>query len=189
LRTKKERKEKGVFKMTKVRISGYSSNERSRIFEILDREEIEEIIKDLFTPEIYQKTMDKALGYYFSGTAYTYIDARDGEIYTDWIQQNNELHPFDDFYRIILCGITTPVDEPSEDDLLDSSELDDYLKWEEENYGSAKDYITETMGEKELEERYDTWIEWLAQEFELDLDSIERQLDDLYFATIEEDKE
>jgi len=172
--------------MTKVRISGYSSNEGARIFEILDREELEkridEILEEIGKDEIYRRTFDKAMGHRFSGKAYTYVDARDGKIYTSWIQQNNFLHPWDSFYRIYLCVVSSPVEESYYDDLLDTTgkEYDEFHDWQNETGGDVREFFIakygEEKGEKEYQERIDNWIEWL-----IDWEDIQRQLEYLYF--------
>jgi|GEM_PF-2474909 len=184
--------------MTKVRISGYSSNEGARIFEILDRKELEkkidEILEEVGKDEIYRKTFDKAWGYSFSGTAYTYVDARDGELVTSWLQQNNFLHPWDEFYEIVLCTVSSPVEEPYDDDLLDTTgkEYDEFHEWQNETGGDVREFFIdkygEEKGEKEYQERIDNWIEWLATEFDIDWENIQRQLDELYFAIVEEEE-
>jgi len=182
--------------MTKVRISGYSSNEGARIFEILDRKELEkkidEILEEVGKDEIYRKTFDKAWGYSFSGTAYTYVDARDGELVTSWLQQNNFLHPWDEFYEIVLCTVSSPVEEPYDDDLLDATEYDEFREWQNETGGDVREFFIdkygEEKGEKEYQERIDNWIEWLATEFDIDWENIQRQLDELYFAIVEEEE-
>ena len=93
--------------MTIVRINGYSSNEQAREFEILDRTKLEELIDNLSTFEIFKDTFKKADSYMHSGTAYTYIDARTGQINTCWLGQNNYNHPWDSFYEIWLCDLKT----------------------------------------------------------------------------------
>lgn len=181
--------------MTKVRISGYSSNEGARIFEILDRKELEkridEILEEVGKDEIYRRTFDKAMGYSFSGTAYTYVDARDGELVTSWLQQNNFLHPWDEFYEIVLCTVSSPVEGPYDDDLLDTvgDEFDEFRKWQNKTGGDVREFFIdkygEEKGEKEYQERIDNWIEWLATEFNIDWGNIQKQLDKLYFAVVE----
>lgn len=188
----------GGDKMTKVRIAGYSSNEGSRIFDILSQEELEkridEILEEIGKDEIYKKTFDEAWGYSFSGTAYTYVDARDGKLVTSWLQQNNHLHPWDEFYEIVLCTVSSPVEEPYDDDLLDTTgkEYDEFHEWQNETGGDVREFFIdkygEEKGEKEYQERIDNWIEWLATEFDIDWENIQRQLDELYFAIVEEEE-
>lgn len=171
--------------MKKVKIHGYSINEGYRVFEILDRKQLESIIDELDQAEIYRRTFDKAMGYSFSGTAYTYVDARDGELVTSWQQQNNFLHPWDEFYEIVLCTVSSPIEEPYDDDLLDTSgkEYDEFHEWQNETGGDVREFFIdkygEEKGEKEYQERIDNWIEWLATEFSKAFD-IDAQLDRLY---------
>ena len=176
-------------KMVKVKIHGYSINEGYRIFEILDREELEAKIEELWSFEIYKQTFEKAYGYTFSGTAYTYIDARDGEIHTIWLQANTSQHPFASFYEIVLCSIETPLEGPAPEDLLNDDEYNTFSDWQIEHGGDVYDFIRETMGNEELDERIDNWIEWLATEFDIDWENIQRQLDELYFAIVEEEEQ
>lgn len=173
---------------TTVKIRGYSRNEGVREFEILDRKQLEFIVNELDQAEIYKKTFEKAMGYSFSGTAYTFVDARDGELVTSWLQQNNSLHPWDEFYEIVLCTVSSPVEGPYDVDLLDTSgkekEYDEFHEWQNETGGDVREFFIdkygEEKGEKEYQERIDNWIEWLASEFNIDWDNIKEQLDHLY---------
>ena len=47
--------------MTKIKINGYSRSEEIRIFDILDREELEKRIDDVDPYEIYKQTLEKAI--------------------------------------------------------------------------------------------------------------------------------
>lgn len=167
--------------MTKVKIAGYSLNEGSRVFEILDREEIEEIIDTLSPAEIYRQTFEKAQRYSFSGDAYTYADARNGEIKTRWMQLNTFDHPWDAFYEIVLCSIKTPVEPLSDEDLINWDDKDEVQAWKEVYPSiSAEDFILERYGQKELDDRIENCIWFYASEFDFDDDSIKEQLDRLY---------
>ena len=78
-----------------------------REFKILDREVLEEKIEELNETDIYSQTFRKMLEYGHSGTAYTYIDARNGEINTCWLGSGTQNHPFDGFYEVLLCSMKT----------------------------------------------------------------------------------
>lgn len=161
-----------------VRISGYSRNEGSRIFEVLSREEIKKILDELDSSEIYKQTFIKANGYNFSGTAFAYLDVTDGKIKTAWIQSNNFEHPWDSFREIILCTIKSPVEEFTEEDLLDENEMKEF---EKVKYNiTVEDFIINKYDKKELYNRIDNVIDCYSQEFKLDWDNIKEQLDNLY---------
>lgn len=169
--------------MKKVKIHGI--NEGYRIFEILDREELEAKIEELWSFEIYKKTFEKAKAYEGkTGTAYTFISAIDGKIHTLWLQANTSQHPFDSFYEIVLCSIETPLEGPAPEDLLNDDEYNTFRDWQIEHGGDVYDFIRETMGNEELDERIDNWIDWLATEFSFD-DDIKAQLDSLYAGVYE----
>ena len=155
-------------------------NEKIRKFEILEREELEKRIEELETKDIYKMTEDKAGGYTFGGTATTYIEARSGEVYTDWMQQNNSKHPFDDFSEIVLCSVNTPNEGYTSEDLIDDEKDTDWDEWQEENGGNFEEYIIEKYGKKELEERQENVLNWYAGEFVPDWEFIEKQLNELY---------
>lgn len=164
--------------MVKVKINGIG-NDGVRTFEILDREKIEETINGLNEFEIFQKTFEEAEKYGHSGTAYTYIDARDGSIHTYWLQQNTVQHPWDSFYEIRICSVETGTDATDLNTpffLLDEDEQKDFLDYE----GTAEDFLLEKYGQEELEKRAQNAIDWLAMEFQLDQDSIQKQLDELF---------
>jgi hypothetical protein len=184
-------------KNVKVRIDGYSRNEGTRTFEVLSREELEKRIDEIQESEIYEiykRTFEKAWSYTFTGTAYTYVDARTGELKTSWLQQNHYQHPFDEFYEIVLCTVSSPVEDPYADDLLDCTgeEWDEFHDWLKEHDGYVREFFIdkygEEEGEKEYQERVENWIDWLANEFDIDWEEVERQLDELYFATVEDEE-
>lgn len=166
---------------TIVKISGYSSNEGVREFEILDRKQLESIIDELDQAEIYRRTFEKAKAYEGkTGTAYTFISAIDGKIGTVWLQQNNFFHPWDDFDQIILCRLETDYQNMDFNDpeylLADNEEYEEFIEFE----GNAEDFIIKKFGQEELNRRYENLVEWLANEFEFDWDNIKEQLDHLY---------
>jgi len=168
--------------MVKVSIRGYSSNEGKRVFEILERERLEAIIEELDPSEIFQQTFKKAQGYNLSGRAITYLDARNGEIKTYWIQQNTDLHPWDRFYEITLCVVETPVEDPPEDWWWIDDEEE--KEWKESEL-TPQEFIETKYGEEELAERWDAIIDSYAEEFNLDYNNIKTQLDDLYVNSLE----
>ena len=162
----------------KIMVNGYSRSEGAREFEILDREVLENMIDDLSTSEIFRKTFRMAEGYSHSGTAYTYIDARDGSIHTCWIGQNTMNHPWDSFYEIWLCSLTTgagAIDLDTPEHLLDINDDDEMSRWREFD-GSLREFL----GDEEYEKRMEVAIDWEAIEFGFDWEDIERQLDELY---------
>ncbi len=169
-----------------VKINGYSRDEGVREFEILDRERLEAIIDELDQAEIYKKTLRDAVSYNHSGNAYTYIDARNGNVATTWLEKGNLLHPWDSFYEIIVCDIETGYDNLDFNNpeylLADNEEHEEFGKFE----GTAEEFILEKFGKEELNERYDNLVEWLANEFEFDWQKINEQLDGLYSKIHEE---
>ena len=162
----------------KILVSGYSRSEGVREFEILEREELESIIDDLSPAEIFQKTFDLARGYIHSGTAYTYLDARDGGIKTCWLGSNTFNHPWDSFYEIDLCLLTTgsgAIDFDTVEYLLDTCDPDEMKRWREFN-GSLRDFL----GDTEYEKRMENAIAWEADEFQFNEEELNRQLNELY---------
>jgi hypothetical protein len=169
--------EEKLYEKVKIKVAGYSQNEGSREFEILKKEKIEKIINNIDMEEIWKRTFKKANGY-TSGTAYTYIDTRTGKIVTSWLQQYNELHPWDSFYEIVLCSIKTPVFDFEAKDLLDEEEQKDFFS--QDNYIDIEEFIRGKYGDEELEERIEEAIDWYACEFVPDWDNIENQIINLY---------
>jgi hypothetical protein len=153
-----------------------------REFEILDREVLEEKIEELDAADIYSQTFRKMREYGHSGIAYTYIDARNGEVNTCWLGSGTQNHPFDSFYEIWLCSMKTgdnALDIYTPEMLLDEDEQEDYT----ENYIDEIDvetYIIDKFGKEELEQRIEDLIGVLAVEFDLDYEDIKEQLDELY---------
>lgn len=160
----------------KIRVSGYSSNEGSRVFEILERETIEEIISNVDQSDVFCKTFDKAQGYHFSGDAYTYVDARDGSIVTRWQQQGMIDHPWDSFYEVVICSIKTPVVEFDTDAYLDNEEMEKFC----DSYMSLEEFIRTEYGPDEFERRRENIIDFYACEFGIDWNFVKEQLDNLY---------
>lgn len=169
--------------MVKVEIGGYSYQEGTKKFDILDRETLSEILDEINTVEVYRATFQKAENYkHHGGTAYTYIDARDGSLWSSWLGQNTMNHPWDSFYEIWLCKLTTgagAVDLDTEEHLLDLSDLEEMKRWRDFD-GSLKEFLGE-----EYDERMENAIDWLATEYELDWEDINKQLEELYSHQIE----
>jgi len=163
--------------MEKVKIYGLSSSE-SRIFEILDRKTLEEKIEELDQREIYERTVKKAYEYNMSGSAITYIDARDGSVHTYWLQANQFNHPYDNYYQIVLCTVNSPLDF----DIRDFFENEE----EEERYRESKLSLEEFFGEDEYQYRLENIFDYWANEFEFDWQKINEQLDGLYSKIHEE---
>lgn len=162
--------------MKRVTIPGYNSTEEPREFEILEREELEKLIDELSPSEIYKQTFEQARDMQHSGTAYTYIDARDGKLNTCWLGQNNFNHPWDDFYEIWLCSLKTGqqmIDLDTPEDILATDE-----EWEQWNEFDGS--LEEMLGEKIYQERFENAVDWEATEFEFDEEHIKLQLDGLY---------
>lgn len=150
-----------------------------REFEILDRDVLEEKIEELDAADIYSQTFRKMLEYGHSGTAYTYIDARNGNVNTCWLGSGTENHPFDSFYEVWLCKLKTgdqAIDISIPEMLLDEDEQEDYVDEDVETY------IIDKFGKEELEQRMENIIDVLGVEFNLDYDDITEQLDELYNA-------
>ena len=160
-----------------VKIPGYSSNEAPRIFRILPREEIEKIIDNIDDAIIWRITYQTATNMKHDGTAYTYVDARDGSICTGWLGENNFQHPWDSFSEIWLCALKSGsdmIDLDTPDELLDEDEQIDYVGYD----GSIRKFLEE-RGE-DYEERFENAIDWHASEFRIDMDAIAKDLDKLY---------
>ena len=156
----------------------YGRNGEKSIFAI-DRAAIEELIDDLDAAEVYKIAYEEASGYSFSGTAYAILDVTDGEIFTRWLMQNNFL--MDDFGEIVLCSINTPIETPTENELLSDNELREFHKCvDEHEYRSIEDYIIEKYGDDSLKERKSDYVDWLASEFVIDYNKIKEQLDEVY---------
>ncbi len=163
----------------KIMVNGYGSQEPAQEFEILDREALEKIIDNSSPSQIYRQTFEKAYGYTHGGTAYTYLDARDGSIKTSWLGSNTFNHPFDSFYEIWLCSLTTgasAIDLDTPDDLLDDEEQHELRDYS----GSIRDYLDEKHGTEEYEKRMENAIDWEAMEWEMDGEKIQEQLKELY---------
>lgn len=137
------------------------------------------MIDDLDAAEVYKIAYEEAIGYSFSGTAYAILDVTDGEIFSRWLMQNNYL--MDDFGEIVLCSINTPLETPTENDLLNDEELTEFHKYiDEHEYRSIEDYIIEKYGDDSLKERKSDYVDWLASEFVIDYNKIKEQLDEVY---------
>lgn len=152
-----------------------------REFEILDREVLEEKIEELDAADIYSQTFRKMLEYGHSGSAYTYIDARNGDVNTCWLGSGTVNHPFDSFYEILLCLLETgdkSLDINTPEMLLDEDEQEDYA----ENYvdEDVETYVIDKFGKEELKQRIENIIDVLGVEFNLDYDDITEQIDELY---------
>lgn len=160
----------------KIRVSGYSPNEGSRVFEILERGELEKIIDSVDQPEIFCRTFEKAQGYHFSGDAYTFVDARDGKIVTRWQQQGMIDHPWDSFYEVVICSIKTPVVEFDTDAYLDNEEMEKFC----DSYMSLEEFLLTEYGPDEFERRTEAIVDFYSHEFKIDWDFIKEQLDNLY---------
>lgn len=171
--------------MVKVRIPGYNRQEGYKVFEILDRGEIEKILEELDPAEIWYMTYNEGNNWDFSGIAYTYLDARDGKVYSAWLQQNTMEHPWDSFYQIILCTMETGDnwwDFMVPDELLDWDEQREFLDYD----GTLKEFIIEKYGEEELQDRIENAKDYWAYEFNFDWNDINEQLNYLYSFTIED---
>lgn len=165
-----------------VLVNGYGSNEEPREFEILSRSEIEAIIDDLSTSDVYGKAFREARGWQASGAVTVYLDARTGELASGWLGNNNFNHPFDSFYEIDLATIKTGCGdtELNEEHLLEDPERKEYREANSDSYVSIEDWITVNHGAEELEDRIGYAIDSFAADFELDDCRIREQLDDLY---------
>ena len=170
-------------KQISVEVEGYSSQEEPQVFEILSRAEVEKAIEALSHEEIYRAAWNQT-GYECSGTAYAYLDARDGKLKSSWLGANTWNHPFDSFYEIWLCILKTgaggiDIDDPEL--LLSDDEQEEFRTYHE---GYASDFVREKFGEKELEDREETVLDMLAGEYEPDSggndENIEQQVTELY---------
>lgn len=181
--------------MTIVRIPGYSSNEGTCDFVVLPKdvllEKIDKKLEELSDSDIYKMAFEKAERYHHSGTAYVYISAIDGELYTNWLQQNTEQHPWADYDEIVLCCVNTPIVGPYAEDLLDinGKEWNDFNDWQSEHGGDVLDYFIslygKEKGQEEYDYRYDNWVDWLSLEFFIDWVNVEDQINTLYFTIVE----
>ena len=165
--------------MKKVFVGGYSAEEGTREFTILNREEVERKIDDLCQGDVFKKSLDMALAYSHKGTVYASISVCDGEVRTYWVQQGHFGHPWDEFCEVVLYAVDSPLLGPENSDLLDESDPE----WEkfEESDMSAEEFIVAEYGEKELEARMENYFDWLTDEFgAFDWPRIEEQLDRIY---------
>jgi hypothetical protein len=158
-----------------------------REFEILSREELEEKIANISATEVYEKALEEAEKWSCSGHASCYIDARNGELGTIFLQNGTYEHPFDSFYEITLCAI-----HKEEGSMLDDPKLllddDEWEEYRESDLGPS-DFVTEKHGQKELEDRKVAALQWLSCDFECDFeieDDVNRQLDELYREPVSE---
>jgi hypothetical protein len=154
----------------------------AREFEILEREQIEEILNDLNPVEIYKKTLRDAVSYNHSGNAYAYIDARNGDVATTWLEKSNLLHPWDSFYEIIICDIETGYDNldfNTPENLLELDNKDEMEKFQNSEL-DPESFIIEEYGQEELNERYENVYDYLSDNFDFNWDDIKEQLDQLY---------
>jgi hypothetical protein len=153
-----------------------------REFEILKQNILDEKFETIDEFDVYSRTFRKMREYGHSGTAYTYIDARNGEVNTCWLGSGTQNHPFDSFYEIWLCKLETgdqAIDINTPEMLLDEDEQEDY----EENYVDEIDvetYVIEKFGKEELKQRIENLIDVLGIEFNFDYDDITEQIDELY---------
>lgn len=174
--------------MVKVKIPGYNRQEGYRVFEILDREEIEKIIEELDPTEIWYMTYNEGNNWDFTGVAYTYLDVRDGTLHTAWLQQNTMEHPWDSFYQIVLCEMETGDnwwDFMKPEELLDYDEQGEFWNYD----GTLEEFIIEKYGKEELEDRIKNAMDYYAYDFRLDWEDIEEQLDNLYSKVITDEEE
>jgi hypothetical protein len=121
-------------------------------------------------------------GYTSSGTAYVILNAGTGEIYSEWLQQNN--FTINNFTEVVLLSMDTPIDINAED-LLDDEEQKEF----EEYDGYFEDFIIEKLGEDEVEERKMIYIEWWADRIGLEMERIQEQINEIYEGAIEDDEE
>lgn len=147
-------------------------------FEILEKEVLQKIIDGLDKYTVFVPTFIEAYNYFATGKAYTYLDARTGTIRTTWEQQNTSNHPWDDYYRIILCVIETPVEIETIHWFGDDKEKQEYDKVS--HIYTVEDYIREKYGEEEYNERLENIANYFADEFEFDYEYIQEQLNGLY---------
>lgn len=167
-------------------------NDTHKVFEVLDRSEIANILSNLDACEVFRKCINLADKYWMSGIAYVYLDARDGSLEEDWIESSSDLHPYDSFYRIILSEEYTPVDwnDVYDEDYIDpqSSEWQEFQKWRTEYDGAAEDFIITKYGQEELDRRRGLIIDDWVSNMEF-TDDIEDQLDTLYQRIVSNDIE
>lgn len=164
----------------KIRVSGHSANEGTREFDILEREDLQDIIDKLSNTEIYRRTFEEAKSYSHTGTAYSYVDARNGEIKTCWLGSGTTNHPWDSFYEIWLCSLETGngAQDFGVEDLIDTDSAE-YEEYRDSEF-PVEEFIIREHGESELADRIENAITWYAIEFHFDDENIEQQLNDLY---------
>lgn len=179
---RKEQTKRGLYVYREARtlpieVGGYSVAERKKTFHILPRNVLEQRIDSLNPAEIWRKTYEKASAYAHSGYAYAYLDARNGNLATHWLDTSTMLHPWDSFYEIWLCDMKSGDSFIALDTAENLLSEDEQKKFKEFD-GSIREFLEERR--ENYEERIENAIDWYAQEFQFNLVRIEEQLDELY---------
>jgi hypothetical protein len=158
-------------------------NRNEREVYLMPKTAIEKIVDDLDVAEIYKMAYEEGEGYTSSGTANVILNAGTGEIYSQWLQQNN--FTINNFTEVVLLSLITPIDTFNAEDLIADEEQKEF----EEFDGDAEDYLIVKYGEDELEERKMIYIEWWADRIGLERERIQEQIDKIYEGVIEDDEE
>jgi len=173
-------------KKVTVLINGYGSNEEPSEFEILSRPEIEALLNNLSSSDIYGEAFRQARCLQAFGSVTIYLDVRNGDLVSNWLGSKDFNHPFDSFYEINLCTIKTGCGETelNEDHLLGDSERKEYRQVRRVSYISLEGWIASKYGAEELQDRIELAIDSFATNFKLDNLKIEEQLNNLYASEV-----
>ena len=168
---------------TTIEVSGIG-NDGVREFEVLEKKVLQKQLSAIDRQLLATQLLEYADMQQVPGLAYIYIDARNGRLNEDWLAQGENLHPWDQFYRIILMDEITPInwEDTTDYDFIDeySTEWEEFQEWyDEKGCGTAEEFILERYGEDELDKRKAIIFEHWAESMEF-RDDIEEQINEIY---------
>ena len=166
----------------KIQIAGIGTD-GIREFEVLEKKVLQKQLEAIDQRSVAARLLKYANSISASGICRIYLDARDGSLKEDWLSQGECLHPWDQFYRIILIEEVTPIDweNVTDCDFINeySSEWEEFQGWyHEKGCGTAEEFLLEKYGEHELEKRKAILFERWAESMEFR--DIEEQINKIY---------
>ena len=186
-------------RINKVEYYGESETEY-RDFEVLDREEVETIIRNLNTSEVIHEVYNEARSHTFGGTIRAYIDIEDGELNYSYTMHNNSSIGY--FTNVYLYEVSyydgDDLNYPDSDEYLltEQEHLDYFNKLKEVKEENDEHYYVSELVEEviehfgldkdELLEEYYKEADGYLEDFR---DDIDEQLDKLYANIVEDDEE